>query len=186
MKRVIVPALTLAAALALAACGGTDDGSGGEAFNDADVTFAQGMIPHHEQAVQMAGMAEDQGQAAEVKALAADIAGAQEPEIDTMESWLEAWGEEPGHSMGDMEGMEHGSAMPGMMDAAAMQDLEDADGAAWDRMFLTMMIEHHEGAIEMARTEQSEGENPDAVALAEDIESTQSSEIETMQALLDR
>jgi uncharacterized protein (DUF305 family) len=76
--------------------------------------------------------------------------------------------------------------MPGMMSDTEMQALEDADGADWDQMFLTMMIEHHAGAIEMARTEQSEGENPEAVALADDIDVAQSAEIETMQGLLDR
>jgi uncharacterized protein (DUF305 family) len=188
VKGIVAPAIALAAALALAACGGADDGSAAAAFNDADVTFAQGMIPHHEQAVQMAEMAEEQARSLEVEELAATIAEGQEPEIGIMARWLEEWGEEPAHSMGDMEGMGGTDAgdMPGMMSDTEMQALEDADGADWDQMFLTMMIEHHAGAIEMARTEQSEGENPEAVALADDIDVAQSAEIETMQGLLDR
>ena len=186
MKLVAVPALTLTAALALTACGEDEGGSTGASFNDADVTFAQGMIPHHEQAVEMSEMAEEQAESAEVKELAADIAAAQGPEIDTMEGWLEEWGEDSSHSMDDMGGdhMDMGE-MPGMMGDNEMESLMNADGAAWDEMFLTMMIEHHEGAIEMARTEQEDGENPDAVALAEEIETAQTAEIETMQQLLD-
>jgi uncharacterized protein (DUF305 family) len=74
--------------------------------------------------------------------------------------------------------------MPGMMSDEDMTALEKATGAEFDQMFLTMMIEHHEGAIEMARTEQADGEYADAKALAEDIETAQTEEIQTMQGLL--
>ena len=88
----------------------------------------------------------------------------------------------------DMSGMDHGDMssddMGGMMTEDEMADLESASGAEFDQMFLTMMIEHHEGAIEMAKTEQSEGEFPEAVDMAKEIETTQAEEIQTMQDLL--
>ena len=179
-------ALALVAAMALAACGhdvGSDSSSGSD-VNDADVTFAQSMIPHHEQAVEMAKMAELQASSTEVRDLAARIEAAQGPEIATMSGWLEAWGKDvpSGDRMG---GMDHGSdGMPGMMDADDMALLHSSTGAGFDRMFLTMMIEHHEGAIEMAKTEQSDGKHPDAIDLAEKIEADQTAEIAVMQDLL--
>jgi len=182
-------------ALVLAGCSDsgdttTDDGAGGQpestqqSFNDADVTFAQDMIPHHQQAVVMAEMAAAQAESEEVRQLAADIQAAQGPEIDTMSGWLESWGEDVPE---DMSGMDAGMGMgdmPGMMTAQQMDELMSASGAAFDQMFLTMMIAHHEGAIEMARTEQAEGENPDAVDLAAQIEAQQTAEIATMRDLL--
>ena len=188
------PRLVPAAAVALlallgllaAACSSDDDPSvvAGSAtseqeteHNDADVEFAQGMIPHHEQAVEMAGMATEQAESADVKALAEQIEAAQAPEIETLRSWLEDWGEDE-----DMGGMDHGS---GMMSDDDMSALEEATGAEFDRMFLEMMIEHHEGAIEMADTEIEDGQFPDAIEMAETIKSTQEAEIAEMEALLD-
>ena len=201
-KPLAVVAVLAATALASVACGsdpsGGSDGTsqtagatGSEAsdaaFNDADVTFAQQMIPHHQQAVQMAEMAEGRASGAAVKELAEKIRGAQGPEIATMTGWLESWGEDVPMDMshGDMGHGTGGSAMPGMMDADQMRALEDATGAAWDRMFLQMMIEHHEGAIEMAEAEVRDGENPDAVDLADTIITDQQAEIEHMRVLLD-
>lgn len=195
MKKTLAAiALLAAAGLTLTACGdstdspdtGTSGGASSASFNDADVTFAQQMIPHHEQAVQMSQLAESHGASAEVRKLASDIEAAQGPEIETMKGWLEDWGQDvpsdlghgdKGHDMGASE-------MPGMMDAQQMDDLDRAQGAAWDRMFLQMMVRHHEGAIEMARTEVADGENPDAVALAGEIIDAQQAEIDTMQGML--
>lgn len=183
-----VAALLLASLLALAACGGEEDSpAGGSAeFNGADVTFASEMIPHHQQAVEMAELAADRAQSPEVRQLAEDIEAAQGPEIETMTQWLEDWGQEAPSAPMDHGDMGHGDSegMPGMMDETEMTRLEQADGATYDQMFLQMMIEHHEGAIEMARTEQANGENPDAVALAEQIETDQEAEIEKMEQLL--
>ena len=183
-------ALVLVGASGLAACGDDDDGSGGTADNghaQADVAFAQGMIPHHEQAIEMAQLAEGRVSSPEVKQLAADIEAAQGPEIETMTGWLEDWGEDI-PAGGSMEGMDHGDMsgdqMPGMMSAADMDRLGAASGAEFDRMFLTLMIEHHEGAIEMARTERSDGEYAEAVDLAKKIEVDQTAEIATMEKLL--
>jgi len=185
----------IAGALVLVGCSDngdttTDDSAGGQpestqqSFNEADVTFAQDMIPHHQQAVVMAEMAADQAESEEVRQLAADIQAAQGPEIDTMSGWLESWGEEMPEDMSGMDpGMTMGD-MPGMMTAQQMDGLTSTSGATFDQMFLTMMIAHHEGAIEMARTEQAEGENPDAVDLAAQIEAQQTAEIATMRGLL--
>lgn len=189
-KTVKLVAPLVALGLALTACGGGDSDSGAATgdHNDQDVTFATEMIPHHAQAVQMSEMAVDNAESEEVKDLAEGISAAQEPEIEQMSSWLEAWGEEvPDSDSGDMDGMDHGGmdGMPGMMSSDEMDELGSASGSAFDEMFLSMMIEHHEGAIEMAQTEQADGENPDAIDLAETIEETQAAEIETMTGILE-
>lgn len=201
MKRLFgVIAIALAAALTLAGCGGDNTSSSGGSsasseFNDADVTFAQAMIPHHQQAVVMSKMAQMHASTPEVKQLADKIEAAQGPEIDTMTGWLKAWGKDvPSGSGNDMGGMNpssgHGtggmgsSEMPGMMSDADLKRLAASTGAEFDRMFLTMMIKHHEGAIEMAKTEQADGKNPDAVALAKKIKADQTAEIAHMQDLL--
>lgn len=186
--RTTLTAAFAAALLTLTACS-DDAGSAAGEHNEADVTFAQQMIPHHEQAVEMAQMAASRAESEEVKELAADIEAAQGPEIETMTGWLEDWDEElPGD---DMAGMDHGGgdmsgddSMAGMMSPEDMGELEAASGLDFDQMFLTMMIEHHQGAIEMARTEQSDGEYADAIALAEEIESAQTEEIVVMEDLL--
>jgi uncharacterized protein (DUF305 family) len=202
MKRIpALVTLAVAAAVTLTACGTNGTTSAGSAgatstsptsvagdVNDADVTFAQTMIPHHEQAVQMAKMAQTHSTSAQVMRLAADIEAAQGPEIDTMQGWLDAWGQEQpsaaighdDHGMGDMDIED----MPGMMSDDDLGELSDARGNTWDRMFLTMMIAHHEGAIEMSRTEQADGSNLDAIALAQHIEADQTAEITTMRDML--
>lgn len=121
MRRLFgVLALALVAALAVTGCGNAANGSGSNSasgrFNDADVRFAQSMIPHHEQAVVMAKMAESHAASADVRDLAARIEAAQGPEIRMMSRWLRAWGEDvpAGGGMGGMGGMDHGSdEMPG-------------------------------------------------------------------------
>lgn len=203
-RRVLLAGATATALLALSACGGGDDMSSGSgmdhgsaakptasasagaaASNDADVMFAQMMIPHHREAVEMAEMAETRAADAEVKSLSAKITAAQQPEIDTMTGWLTAWGQPapaPGMSMPSMD---HG-AMPGAMSPADMEKLEAAKGAAFDKQFLTMMIAHHEGAITMAQDEVKEGSNTDAKALAQKIIADQQAEIATMKTILNR
>jgi uncharacterized protein (DUF305 family) len=189
MKRILATlAVALLTTTTLAACGGDDQGARTRDFNNADVTFAQRMIPHHEQAVQMAKLARTQASSPEVKALAKKIEAAQGPEIETMQGWLEEWGksddsdDDSMHSM-DGDGM-GGMHMPGMMSDHDMMRLGKGRGVDFDSMFLTMMIEHHEGAIEMARTEQSEGQNAHAKALAAAIEKAQTAEIAQMKQML--
>ena len=200
----------IAGTLVLAGCSGGDemagmDGMGGSsaassssaesagesaAFNNADVTFVQGMIPHHRGALVMAQMADGRAEDPRVLDLADRIEAAQQPEIDTMTGWLEEWGEPlPEAADSSMGGMDHGSMDTGGMDmegmsAEDMAALEAASGPEFDRMWLEMMIAHHRGAVEMAQTEIDEGSNPDAVALAEEIARSQAAEIEEMETLL--
>ncbi|MEU8246443.1 DUF305 domain-containing protein [Nonomuraea sp. NPDC048916] len=151
----------------------------GESFNDADVMFAQMMIPHHQQAVEMAELAETRAADAEVRDLAAKIKAAQDPEIQTMRGWLKTWGRP--ESAGAMD---HG--MPGMMSGEEMNDLKTVKGAAFDKRFAQLMIAHHEGAIEMAQIEQAQGADTEAKALARGIETAQRAEVEQLRKIVDR
>jgi len=192
-RRIAVAGTALLAGLLLGACGSTDHAtmpsmsgaapaSGAAAtFNDADVAFAQHMIPHHEQAVTMAALADTRATDAEVKKLAAQIKAAQNPEMTTMTGWLQGWGR---MDMGDMD-LSH-DTMPGMMSDDAMKKLGALSGKEFDQEFLHMMIEHHQGAIEMANQETSGGSNPEAKALAQQIITGQQAEIDAMKQLLTR
>jgi uncharacterized protein (DUF305 family) len=156
-------------------------GSAGTAteHNAADVTFAQMMIPHHAGAIDMANKEVIDGANTQVKALAKKIMAAQEPEITTMNTWLTAWKVAPSGHQG------HGSmTMPGMMSDTDMAKFRTLKGAALDRSFLTLMITHHEGALQMAKAELSQGVNAQAKALAHTITTSQSAEIVTMKAML--
>lgn len=222
LRRTALAGAALSAALLVtAACSGGDDmagmdhGSGSPAasasasttanFNDADVMFAQMMIPHHQQAVEMADLAPTRASDPELKDLAAKIKAAQDPEIATMKGWLTAWGKpteapgghnghsmpgmssSPGHNMSGMNSPTPGSSgMPGMMSDQEMEELKAAKGTEFDKMFAEMMIAHHNGAIEMAKTEQANGSNPDAKALAAKIAADQAAEVQTLQKILDR
>lgn len=184
----------------LAACGGDEEASpdtdtqtaaSGAEYNDADVAFATDMIPHHAQATQMVDMARTHELDPEVQAIADGILAAQVPEIETMVDWLTDWGKEiPPTSMDHANahgegGMEMDTDMPGMMSQDQLDELESARGHDFQTMWLEMMIEHHEGAIEMAETEIDDGHFPDAVEMATSIRESQRSEIEQMQSLLD-
>ncbi|SCG80425.1 Uncharacterized conserved protein, DUF305 family [Micromonospora echinaurantiaca] len=186
--------------LALAGCAGDHSPSGmghdqprstttgasasAAAFGPADVMFAQMMIPHHQQAVEMADLAATRAADPEVKRLAGQIKAAQAPEIATMRGWLAAWGRPMPSPGGEMPHMDHG--MPGMMSAADMARLAAASGREFDRQFLTMMIAHHEGAITMAEDELADGANSDAKKLAQEIITAQRAEIATMREILAR
>lgn len=187
--RLLATVLT-AGALALTGCssGSEDRGSSAsadDAFNDADIAFAQGMIPHHEQAIEMSRLAEDRAADPRVADLAARIEAAQAPELDTLTGWLEEWGAEPAEDGGHGGGMEHGTGSTGMMGEEEMDAVTSADGAAFDALFLEQMIEHHTGAVAMAETEVSDGEFPAALEMAESIRTTQNEEIAEMEELLD-
>ncbi|MDL5199268.1 DUF305 domain-containing protein [Streptomyces sp. ALI-76-A] len=209
IRRVTLATAAGVAALALAACGGDSDSGGhdmgstnsasadpstsasastgaeaeaGE-HNDADVDFATEMIQHHRQAVTMAGLADSRASSQEVEDLATKIKGAQDPEIRTMSGWLTAWGEEVPEDMADM-GHDMSSAMPGMMSGEDMDKLEKASGTAFDDMFLEMMVRHHEGAVEMAKTEKADGAYGPAKKLADDVITAQTAEIAQMNRML--
>jgi uncharacterized protein (DUF305 family) len=199
-RRLLIAPIAATLALTLAACGSDDDsssadttaaaatdaagGQGTVALNDADVEFAQGMIAHHEQAIEMSEIALDPNRSAgpEVIDLATRIHAAQEPEIEQMTAWLTAAGKpvtmdmSEGHDMSDMEGM---------MTAEQMDALAAATGTDFDRMWLEMMIAHHEGAISQSEMVKANGSNPDVLALADQIITAQQAEITEMEALLE-
>ncbi|GGU30440.1 DUF305 domain-containing protein [Nocardioides albus] len=206
LARTTWAAAGLAVLLTLSACGGSDEATQPQKLsetehNKADVAFATDMIQHHAQAMSMVDLTMDRNLEPEVQELADAIRAAQSPEIETMSGWLQEWGEEvpstmrdhvngghEGHSDEDssvsdsMEDMDHD--MPGMMSAEDMDALENASDAEFRDMWLEMMIEHHEGAIEMSETEQDKGEFKPAVDLAGTIIESQSKEIDTMETLL--
>lgn len=198
-------ALTATLALTLTACGGSDDdadapaaprtAADGSVFNDADVTFATEMIPHHAQAVAMVDLMDGRTLDPALVDLGEGIREAQTPEIQQMSAWLTAW-DEPvpetvrdhanahGGDHGGDDGVEGMEDMEGMLSADQMAELESADDAAFADLWVEGMIAHHEGAVAMAETEIEDGANEDAVALAEQVVTTQSAEIEELQALL--
>ena len=199
MKLTMITAAVLALAIPLGACGSSSavgtrattvaatakDAAGkAAAFNDADVAFAEGMIPHHEQAIEMADMALDPtaGASAKITTLAKAIKGAQDPEIATMKGWLTAWGKD---ASGGMAGMDHSmTAMPGMMTGADMTNLGRMKAVEFDKAWATMMIAHHKGAIEMANTVIKNGVSADPKTLAAAVIKGQQAEIDQMTALL--
>lgn len=204
VRRTVLAATVPVAALLLAACGGDNSsGSGGHdmgsmksdssstattaaqagAHSTVDVSFAKEMIQHHRQAVEMAAMADSRASSSEVKDLAAKIKAAQNPEIKTMSGWLSSWGEQVPE---DMSGMGHdmSSTAPGMMSAADMGKLEKVSGTAFDRMFLAMMVQHHEGAVAMAKTEKADGKYGPATQLADGVITAQTAEIQEMNKML--
>lgn len=153
-----------------------------DSHNQDDVMFAQMMIPHHQQAVELAGLVPDRSTDPALRKLATTISGEQQPEIDFMKSMLTQWGVDPGH-------MAHGSghdgmAMAGMVDPETMVRLEALKGAEFDTLWLQSMITHHEGAIEMAKVEVDAGANPEMTALARSIITAQQAEIDQMKQML--
>ncbi len=153
-----------------------------EAHNDADVMFAQHMIPHHTQAIEMSDtLLAKQGIDPRVTELANQIKAAQGPEIQQMQGWLTQWGTP---SMPPMSGHGDMPGMSGMMSEQDMTALKDAQGVDASKLFLTQMIAHHEGAITMAQSEIKDGQYPPAVEMARAIVTTQQQEIDTMNGIL--
>ena len=185
--RLIVAAAGLG--MLLAGCGGSHDmadmatPSGTSGASAADAMFAQMMIPHHEQAVEMATLAETRASNPQIKELAAEIKAAQQPEIDQMTAWLEEWGM-PVMSMDEAMGDHGGHGMSGMLTDDQLQQLADASGPEFDRLFAEFMILHHEGAIDMAE-DVVDSKDPRVAALAAAIIKTQAEEIAQMKAFLD-
>jgi uncharacterized protein (DUF305 family) len=193
MKRrtLALAASSLTIALALAGCSTTSQNmpmsshnpsskaSVSASFNDPDVAFATQMIPHHQQAVEMADIVlAKTGVDSRVTDLAKKIKAEQDPEIVTMTGWLKTWGQPSPSAMGGM-------TMNGMMSQDDMDALTKASGPDSSKLFLHQMIQHHQGAIDMANEELTTGKNADALALAKGIVSSQTAEIATMNRLLD-
>ena len=195
MKSLVAVLAALAMALFVSACntpasdGHTDHTHGADTsaadgqpadFNDADVSFATMMIPHHQQAVELSALVPERTTNPELIDLAAKISDAQEPEIETMKVFLVQWTgtNETGHEGHDM------SSMQGMVDTATMDRLKTLQGPEFDKLWLQSMIGHHEGAIEMANTELADGANADAKTLAQHIVDDQQAEITQMNEML--
>ncbi len=199
LRRLAAPLTAIALTATLAACGSDDDSAASDSvavtetadasstgevtLNAADVEFAQGMIAHHEQAIEMAEIALDPatGASAEVVDLATRIQAAQDPEVELMTSWLTAAGESVAMDTSDGHDM---SSMDGMMTADQMDEMAAMTGADFDQMWLEMMIAHHEGAISQSETVKADGSNADVLLLADQIITAQQAEIAEMQALL--
>ncbi|MFD4431697.1 DUF305 domain-containing protein [Nocardia sp. NPDC058497] len=197
--RATVLAVSAASVLLLAACGDDTDSATHDThsstssasatsataaartdFNDADVTFLQMMYPHHAQAVEMAKMVPSHTQNQQLIALAAEVEKAQAPEMQQITGLLASFGK-PAPSASEGHG---GHDMPGMMTDAQMTALQSAQGAEFDKQWLEMMIDHHEGAVDMARTELAGGVNPESRQLATAIVAAQEAEITTMRGML--
>jgi len=153
--------------------GSTSEEKSSSQYSADEIMFAQMMIPHHEQAVTMSELALSNTATAEIVALATAIRDAQAPEIIQMQSWIDGKSESHMH---DME-------MGGMLTDAELAELAELKGAAFDQMFLTAMIAHHEGALDMVDLI-NDSTNSEVKTLAANIVQSQSAEIETMKALL--
>ena len=191
-----LPKLFIAGLLLLAACSGesqnmsdmstdsigTNATSSESSFNDADVMFAQMMLPHHEQAIELADMALDPTLMAgeQVKTLASQIKSAQDPEIDLMTQWLTDW-EKPLMDVSE----EHDMSMDGMLSVDEIAALGELTGAEFDQAWATAMIAHHKGAIKMAETVKDDGQSTLVQDLANLIIQAQQSEIAVLDTLLD-
>lgn len=199
----VIVGMAAAVAITLAACGNadTDQAASSSAetttatttetttqeqasHNEADVEFAQHMIPHHEQAIEMSDivLAKD-GIDARVLEMATQIKDAQGPEIETMTGWLQAWGE-PTMTSHDMPAQGDEPMMEGMLSPAEMDELRNAEGVEASRLFLTGMIHHHEGAITMAQDQIDNGQYPPALEMSGQIIESQQQEIDSMNEIL--
>jgi uncharacterized protein (DUF305 family) len=157
----------------------------------ADVEFMVNMIGHHAQAVRISGWASSHEASPAVLRLAERIVVGQQDEIAIMEQWLRGHGETvPARdSSHQMPGMDHSSHMPGMLTSAQLATLDQARGAAFDRLFLTLMIQHHEGAVTMVDqlfASQGAGEDDTVFRLASDVQADQVTEIRRMQQMLEQ
>ncbi len=191
--RTLAIAAALALGLTLAGCStnnnSSDTGSSSSTtsaastHNDQDVTFAQMMLPHHKQAVSMSDTLLAKGSDVDTKVadLAKQIKAEQSPEIKQLTSWLKSWGEPT--EMPSMSGMDH-SSMSGMMSDSDMQDLDQASAKDAGKLYLEQMIQHHEGAVAVAKTVVDKGKNTDAVQMAKSIVTSQTEQITQMKDML--
>lgn len=198
-RTLALAAVALAALLVSAGCSRSDEQAtpvatttAADSHNMADVMFVQHMIPHHQQAIEMSDLVlAKQGIDARVTQMASQIKAAQGPEIEKMQTWQRQWGM-PAMPSGDMGMPGHGNMpghgdmpmMQGMVSEADMAALRNAQGVEADKLFLTHMIAHHEGAITMAQNEIDHGGYQPTVELARSIITAQRQEIDTMKQIL--
>jgi len=205
----------LVATLALSACSGAGSGTGQAPqpeekrddawyvakaradsaqlpYTAADIHFMSGMIGHHAQAIVMSKLAPTNGANAAIQRLAERIINAQVDEITTMQTWLKDRRQpvpeaKPGPMKMVMNGMEHSMLMPGMLSDEQMKQLEQAKGPAFDRLFLTLMIQHHRGAVGMVKElfdSAGGGQDHTVFKLASDVNVDQITEITRMEQML--
>jgi len=155
---------------------GMHHSSAGKVLSSSDAMFLQMMIPHHEQAVIMSDLAIKISTNRELLTLAAQIKSAQNPEIVQMKKWLadDGLGEDPGHSM---------DGMGGMLSEDELTDLSNSTGKNFDKKFISGMIEHHLGALDMVRMIE-DSKVAELRSFADSITKTQSAEIDLMRKLL--
>lgn len=189
-SRILTVSICAIALVTLSACSSSDGSTVNSdtsatvesTFNDDDVMFAQMMIPHHEQAIEMADIALDPtiGAGDAVRELATEIRNAQDPEISFMKETLTSWGKST-----EMDAsMDHSEMMDGMLTLDELSALGALRGTAFDTAWLEGMIRHHEGAISMAEDLIESGVNPELINLGREIIKTQQAEIDAMKALL--
>jgi uncharacterized protein (DUF305 family) len=189
-SRALIISTCAIALMTLGACSSSDSSTDGsntssvanQSFNDDDVMFAQMMIPHHEQAIEMADIALDPtiGASDAVRELATEIKNAQDPEIAFMKQVLAKWNKPT-----DMDAsMDHSDMMDGMLSLDELDALGALRGTAFDTAWLEAMIRHHEGAISMAEDLLEDGVNPELIELGNEIIKAQQIEIDAMKALL--
>lgn len=176
MKRGFVFSAVLAITL-LSGCGQSSTSETAD-FNDADVMFAQMMIPHHEQAIEMSEIALDpaSGASAAIQDLAIRIRDAQDPEIELMKGFLTTWGA----PVNPEDGMDHSSMMEGMLTVEELDELAGLQGSEFDTRWAQAMIAHHKGAVAMAEDVLADGKNPETRKLAEEIIANQQAEIDEL------
>jgi uncharacterized protein (DUF305 family) len=202
--RTALPSLALVASLA-ACSGATASGTGAtpepaapaatqparQPHNEADAAFMTDMIGHHAQAIVISRWAATHGASSAVQRLADRIIVGQEDEIVMMQRWLRDHGEpvpEPDTAQTGRTGMDHSMHMPGMLSSEELAALDAARGAAFDRMFLTLMIRHHEGALTMVErlfASPGAGEDDTVFRIASDVQADQRVEIRRMQSMID-
>lgn len=161
-------------------------------YTPADVDFMTGMIPHHAQAILISNWAESHGARRDVAVLAARIIVAQSDEIALIQAWLRTRNlpvpaADATHHRMTMNGMTHDMLMPGMLTADELKQLDAARGSEWDRLFLTFMIRHHQGALDMVDTlyaKPGTAQDEDVFRLAADVQADQSTEIARMEIML--
>jgi uncharacterized protein (DUF305 family) len=153
---------------------------------EADVTFVRNMLYHHDQAMTMTAMVEERTTSRDIRLLAGRMAATQEGEIEQLENWLAARNETVRDPGGDVHGHESMAGMEGMLTEEELARLEAAEGAEFDRLFLELMIKHHEGAIAMAYDLYGAGGGLESEvdSIARHVESDQSIEITRMQQML--